>query len=478
MKKKEELYSAMGSIDEQLILDAAPDQKKSGTKIWVRWVAVAACMTLIVGVLGFEFWQKNPVNDPPTPEVNRISIPANIAEMLYAGNPGDVSDGTSSGTSSAPPPLSTNTVTAKVVKILPDSYKSFGSYSASTFRLVLMETVTDLGDVEMPQQFYLHIWENYYTDFSQYEYILINRLKQSSYEGAVVHNTTTGKAEAFELPVFSAYNYSCYYVYAFNNGVLDTSMWQSTEQWEKGFAQLEGNKNEDGTWKDMLIQRDATLAEAETIFADHLNSDYDYYNYQSFSSVTDPDALEALDYVKPFNNGIFAYHFDPHLGLGSLNARFIRYLNGFSTNEAVNIVNNGADYSLARFEPKDWESLPQLGKALAAVSTEYDVGNIKPPHLKESKKIEFQNYAITGKYIKCESGVYGLVTVRWNYKPVDSYNWVYVDECYYLIAPGEDSFRLVSNKELVGLFGDYAPEIYGGDYDELGRTEREPVIQY
>ena len=178
--------------------------------------------------------------------VRRYWYCSSIAEMLYAGNPNSVSSKISSGLSVEPPPSSTNTVTVRVVEILPDSYTSFGSYSAFTFRLVLMETITDLGDVEMPRRFYLHIREEYYTDFSQYEYILINQLQQWSYEGTVVHNATTGKAKAFELPVFSPFYYSCYYVYAFNDGVLDTSMWQSTEHWEKGFAQLESNKNDDG----------------------------------------------------------------------------------------------------------------------------------------------------------------------------------------------------------------------------------------
>ncbi|HBR31836.1 MAG TPA: hypothetical protein DD733_07100 [Clostridiales bacterium] len=220
------------------------------------------------------------------------------------------------------------------------------------------------------------------------------------------------------------------------------------------------------------------MAEAEAIFADSLVSAYDYFNYQSVSFISNPDALTALDYVKPFDNGIFAYHFDPYLGLDSLHARYIRYLDGFPTNETVNISNNGANYSLARFETKDWQNLPQLGKALAAVSAKYDTGNIKPPHLKERDDLELLGYAITGEYIKCESGVYGLITVRWNYQPVDDNFWRYIDECYYLIAPDEDSCRLFSNSELLKLFGNYAPEIYDGNYDKLGRTEREPVVLY
>lgn len=476
MKKKEELFSALGSIDAQLILDAAPGQKKHTKKILFRWVAAAACFALLIGAvsIGISLYTP-PVND-------RIPISADMEELLYAGNPGGITDRTSSEAPSAPPPRSTNIVTAKVTSVLPDRYQSIRSYSTSGFRILEMETITDLGEVEMPQKFLLLVQEKYYTDFSQYDCILIDGLYQDFYEGAVLHNAATGSAEAFDLPIFSAFYYSCYYVYAFTDGVLDTAMWQSTEHWQKGFTALEKSKNEDGQWEDSPIQRGATLAEAEAILVDNINSKYpfdypSYYQYRSVASITNPQALEALEYIKPFENGIFAYNLYGYLGLYNVSLWYTRYLKGFPTNESILISNDGANYSPARFTPQDMEALPELGKALTAVSAEYDAGNIKPPHLKETETVAFLGYAITGKYIKCNSGVYGLVTVRWNYEPTQyDVGYRLIDECYYLIAPGEDHCRLVTAQELIGLFGDYAPEIYGGDYDELGRTERDPII--
>lgn len=474
MKKKEELFSALGSIDEKLIVEAAPDQKKNAKSIWIRWVAAAACLALLIGALhvGISLYTTPPAAN------DRISIPADIDELLYAGDPGSITDEISSGALSAPPPRSTNIVTAKVASVLPGRYQYLGSNSNIYFRILEMETVTDLGEVEMPQKFYLQVWEKYYTNFSQYDYILFDGLYQCSYEGSVVYNATTGNAEAFDLPIFNAFYYSCFYVYAFTDGVLDTAMWKSTEHWQRGFAALENSKNAEGKWEDSPIQRDTTLAEAEAILVDIIKSKYpSYYQYRSVASITNPQALEALEYVKPFENGIFAYNFYGYLGLYDVSVRYTRYLSNFPTNENITISNQGANYSLARFEPGDWEDLPQLGKALAAVSAEYDAGNIKPPHLKETDAVEFLGYAITGKFIKCDSGVYGLVTVRWNYEPTQyDVGYRLIDECYYLIASGEDSCLQVTGQELVDLFGNYAPEIYRGEYDDLGRTEREYII--
>ena len=478
MKKKEELFSALGSIDEKLIMEAAPDQKENLKNNWIRWVAAAACLALLIGALhvGISLYMTPPVAN------NRISIPANMDELLYAGDPGSIVDEISSGALSAPPPQSTNIVTAKVASILPGRYQSLGSHSDDCFRILEMETVADLGDVEMPQKFYLQVWEKQYTDFSQYDHILFDGLYQCSYEGSVAYNATTGNAEAFDLPIFNAIYYSCFYVYAFTDGVLDTAMWQSTEHWQRGFTALENSKNAEGKWEDSPIQRGTTLSEAEAILVDIIKSKYppdypSYYQYRSVASITNPQALEALEYVKPFENGIFAYNFYGYLGLYDVSVRYTRYLSNFPTNENITISNQGANYSLARFEPGDWEDLPQLGKALAAVSAEYDAGNIKPPHLKETDAVEFLGYAITGKFIKCDSGVYGLVTVRWNYEPTQyDVGYRLIDECYYLIASGEDSCLQVTGQELVDLFGNYAPEIYRGEYDDLGRIEREYII--
>ena len=55
------LLQAMGHIDPELIVDAAPDvpQKKCANKVWIKWCALAACVCLVVR-LGTLMLPRNP----------------------------------------------------------------------------------------------------------------------------------------------------------------------------------------------------------------------------------------------------------------------------------------------------------------------------------------------------------------------------------------------------------------------------------
>ena len=48
MKENRILY-ALGDVDEEYIDEAAPSKKRSGRTIWIRWIAAAACLCLIIG---------------------------------------------------------------------------------------------------------------------------------------------------------------------------------------------------------------------------------------------------------------------------------------------------------------------------------------------------------------------------------------------------------------------------------------------
>lgn len=46
--KKEQLYEAIGDINENYINDAHMTAKKKSHSVWVKWVAMAACLCLVV----------------------------------------------------------------------------------------------------------------------------------------------------------------------------------------------------------------------------------------------------------------------------------------------------------------------------------------------------------------------------------------------------------------------------------------------
>ncbi len=72
--KEERLLSVLGKVDEQYIIEAMPSKQKIRKPIWVKWVAAAACLCLIVG--GFVAITR-PGETPPiiSGELSQIVIP-------------------------------------------------------------------------------------------------------------------------------------------------------------------------------------------------------------------------------------------------------------------------------------------------------------------------------------------------------------------------------------------------------------------
>lgn len=57
--KEEKLLDALGKIEDEMVLEAAPEssaQGKKKTPMWIKWAAMAACVCLLVGV-GALYWK-------------------------------------------------------------------------------------------------------------------------------------------------------------------------------------------------------------------------------------------------------------------------------------------------------------------------------------------------------------------------------------------------------------------------------------
>ena len=72
--KEKRILNALEQVDEKYIEEAAPAKQKSKKSVWVRWVAAAACLCLIVGGL---FAITRPNETPPitSGDLPQISIP-------------------------------------------------------------------------------------------------------------------------------------------------------------------------------------------------------------------------------------------------------------------------------------------------------------------------------------------------------------------------------------------------------------------
>ena len=80
--KKENLYEAIGEINEDYINEAHKTVKKKSRPVWVKWVSMAACLSLIVmvGIFGNLF----PL--PDTPDISDNSILSYFVITAQAAN--------------------------------------------------------------------------------------------------------------------------------------------------------------------------------------------------------------------------------------------------------------------------------------------------------------------------------------------------------------------------------------------------------
>ena len=178
MKKNEFLQDAIGLIDQKLVMQAGGLKMKRHTAPWIRWVAAAACLTLVLGGLWYLRPKGNPPTDPSTIEGN----PGMIAENLWqredfnafslsyrsadliptdTGHGGRVVFLTNTTSNAAPPPtLETKTIsisqnqTVKFERLIAQRY---AVYRSKTGFVMFYDTVEDrqvdlqeriLGDTE------------------------------------------------------------------------------------------------------------------------------------------------------------------------------------------------------------------------------------------------------------------------------------------------------------------------------------------
>jgi hypothetical protein len=148
----------------------------------------------------------------------------------------------------------------------------------------------------------------------------------------------------------------------------------------------------------------------------------------------------------------------------------VRYINGFSTNESVDVYQDSHTYSIARFEKKDLQLLPDLSSAIAAVAEAYNNGDIVPPHIQNLDKLKDKHmfYGIFGWYAKTNDGVIGIVRVTWCYQSRNNER----DDAYYIVEYGADKCVPIERDDLVKKFGRYETAyIYLGEYNEYGKAK-------
>jgi hypothetical protein len=330
------------------------------------------------------------------------------------------------------------TVTAKPIEVIDGIYMYLDDRFQRNYRIIRMKTVECHFGAGVPDEFFL-LYANYSEpDFLEFDTIIMNELTQYGYENQILLNVESKELQAFEHILFESYHLA-----GIKDGICVGTLGEhnsyrgkSEEQIVNEFVQIMGNTK--------------------------------CSKVQSLSSITNSAALEALQWIEPFKNGVFVQHLDYYTMLSSnLSAGYRRYLNGYPTNETISIFQNGARYSTQVFAQKDIANLPDLPSALCAINEAFNKGEIQPPHLVVRESLSLTKYTIHGWYTKSGDAVFGIIRVGWCYE--EKKGEPYLDDKYYLIEQNSDQIIPIESQELITILEDGASDfIFSGEYNENG----------
>lgn len=462
------------SMDNKLQKKANKPKSKG---IWLRFGAAVACFALVVSaIIVLPMLIGEDAGDIEPPDVPIIFDATVSSERLNGNNLEFIVGSSVGGVVSNDPTLSFEfstggfAVKAKVVKNHPDKYYKLDVSSErrpTAYRLIQMETIEVISGENLPRYFLYLIPDYVYVDMSVYDSLLIS-MSQLGTENYVLRNGTKNQMESFELPIFADYQDHPEFgnIIAFRSGIFDESFWQNYI-WLHGYqfakCYLENQRYR------YLVSR----GDSESTVISAINKQiYEWYhdNYQERSVITlnftTQAAKDALEYVKPFANGVFSQRFSANLD----KLIFTRYINGCQTEETITIdlLTEEVTYSEVRYTKEDIEYIVDISVYLSEKATEYSNQLPIPPHTDPEGK-ELYGLNLYAWYVKVNGKLYGVIKTVWKYQEFHSddhayYSLGYYDDAYVLYDMSAGTAIDISRDDLVKIVG--TRNVYMGEYGE------------
>ena len=344
-------------------------------------------------------------------------------------------------------------VKAKVFKNYPDKYYKLdvsSEYRPTAYRLIQMETIEVISGENVPQYFLYLIPEYVYVDMSVYDSLLIS-MSQIGFENYVLKNATQNRMESFELLMFADYqdNPELGNIIAFTDGIFDESLWQN-ETWLFGYQFARYYLDNPKAGNLVVFRGDS---ESTVISAIKARYPVDYREpYVITLNFNTQEAKDAIEYVKPFANGVFSQTYWPYNGNELV---FRRYINGCQTEETIRIDLDTEEvtYSEVRYSKEDMEQIENISAHLSQKASEYAEQLPTPPHTDpEGKELLCLN--LYAWYAKVDGKLYGVVKTAWRYQEADNYFHQYYDASYVLYDMSAGTAAEISRDSLVAIIGD------------------------
>lgn len=466
---EKKVYNAITRIDDDLIEKSVNGKlKRSASRITrIRVGAIAACFVLIVAaaIPIIDISNRNteiPHDFSPGPEAYipttvGITGPSLDGEALVFVKGSSLS--VSGSPQSEPPAFEFNVsgliVKAKFIEILPDTFCRLGNnpeYKPSRFRLIRFQTLATVNVENFPNEFLYMMPELLVVDLEPYDFFYIS-VSQLGTENYVLHNITQSRMENPGVPVFHDMQDSPQYgnMIAFTGGILDEKLWKN-KYWGYGFHYLDMPDSH------LVVRRGSdesyTLSRIDLWLTDW------YDRYRDLHCMTLPHGVSedidaALEYVKPFENGVFS----EQIYNGNL-IRYRRYINGCQTDETVEIdLETGeVKYSHVRFTPEEASSLENIALHIKERSAEYTGTPPKPPHFDPGDK-PLRSLALFGWYVKKDGHIYGIIRTSWIFEatginPEYPYvTYTFADDIYTVYDAAGSVCKTFERDQLIELIG-------------------------
>ena len=495
----EQWNNGLNHLDPALIEEYVLQKDKAAygrpaKRLYLRVVAAAACVCILLGAVtvGF-FLQDRPPAGLPTPDTtdtqeddtdkpNAPIPPANqpnpslLKPLVYPG----VLNGWQSQSivldaSEEDPPLgdvdppkfqfdcTDIIVKASIIEIYPDEYCVLASSASLPYRLIRFKVIQSVHGENIPQEFLYRLPSRLFVDLSPYDTFFLS-MGQVGTAGYVMRNESQQRIEAMPLPVFGS-SYSSPdlgSIIAFTDGVFNEELWKN-ESWLYGyqFGSIYLDHPEQG---DLVVFRGCT--EEDTLQA--IKAQIESYTPTIPGAQTTPvvvtlqftseEALAAVEYVKPFENGVFTQtlffqYYGPDIVV------YRRYINGFETDETITIDlrTEEVTYSETRYSNEDIAQVMNMPLPIAELVAQYKENTPTPPHFVPTEEQPLCGVNVYGWYVKSGDTLYGVIQTRWfcyDYGVTDSEGMSFLcDEAYLLFDPSQDSPRAIDYDELIELVG-------------------------
>ena len=457
--KSEKLLDAIGMVGEDLITDAKAPKKKHMN--WKHWVAIAACLALLVTM----FKISNSINMQ-----HQLSFSPTAA---YINGPSLVTE-TEFFACKAWPQFH---FTVRAKKVLHDTFHYYGDTFCRPLRLIEMEVIRSHNSDNAIDGFYLLLSEEYFVDLTKYDALILVGLDQIAANNSVLYNSTCGKAQVMEKPLFattSSFNGGSGII-AITDNVFDESLWTINDLWAKD---TEYDRENIGIG---IVDYGWSVEQIE----DAIKGNYmQQCHIDMVSDITNPIARITLYKITSTKHGLYVPWEQNFNGM-----LYRRFINGYPTNESIyflpkatnytyyhELYKNGFIRSGNKFSAYDQQQAPSLTETVNELTQKLKDGTITPPHILRYDEMELHCHSIFGWYFKSNGRVYGVIRIDFVYREEvqvnnSIQNKLRYDDIYYIVTGDTNAYRIIDRDELLKLQGT-ADFIFARGYDENGKKQQ------